>query len=116
PTTAIGALSKALGEGGAEGFLHACAKAPDALAALPMGEGVQPFTRRALDLPTGDIEEEIAEGCAAIDEEGLRVLHDFNLAWGTKGGLERAGLIRDWIELPPGGRVAGLEALHRVWA
>ena len=116
PTAAIGALSKALGEGGAEGFLLACAKAPDALAALPMGEGVQPFVRRALDLPTGDIEEVIAEGCAAIDEEGLRVLNDFNQAWGTKSGLERAAVIRDWIELPPEGRVAGLDTLHRVWA
>ncbi|MBN8814711.1 MAG: double-strand break repair helicase AddA [Sphingomonas sp.] len=116
PTTAIGALSKALGEGGAEAFLHACAKAPDALAALPRGEGVQPYIRRALDLPPCDVEEVIAEGCAAIDEEGLRVLHDFNLAWGTKGGLERAGLIRDWLELPSAERVAGLETLHRVWA
>ncbi|QDZ07420.1 double-strand break repair helicase AddA [Sphingomonas panacisoli] len=116
PTAAIGALSKALGEGGAEGFLQACAKAPDALNALPSGEGVQPFIRRALDLPTGDIEDEIAQGCAAIDEEGLRVVHDFNLAWGTKGGLERAGLVRDWLELSPVERVAGLETLHRVWA
>lgn len=116
PTAAIGALSKALGEGGAEGFLHACAKAPDALAALPMGEGVQPYIRRALDLPTGDIEAVFAEGCGAIDEDGLRILHDFNLAWGTKGGLERAGLIRDWIELSPAERVAGFETLHRVWA
>jgi len=116
PTMAIGGLSKALGEGGAEAFLQACAKAPDALAALPMGEGVQPFIRRVLDLPTGDIEAVIAEGCAAIDEEGLRVLHDFSLAWGTKSGLERAGLIRDWIESSPVERVAGLETLHRVWA
>ncbi|MDB5680760.1 MAG: double-strand break repair helicase AddA [Sphingomonas bacterium] len=116
PTAAIGALSKALGEGGAEGFLQACAKAPDALAALPMGEGVQPYIRRALELPIGDIEAEIAEGCAAIDEEGLRVLHDFNFGWGTKGGLERAGLIRDWLDLSSVERVAGLEVLHRVWA
>jgi ATP-dependent helicase/nuclease subunit A len=116
PTAAIGALSKALGEGGAEGFLQACAKAPDALAALPMGEGVQSYIRRALYLPIGDIEGKIAEGCAAIDEEGLRVLHDFNLGWGTKGGLERAGLIRDWLDLSPAERVAGLETLHRVWA
>lgn len=116
PTAAIGALSKALGEGGAEGFLRACAKAPDALAALPLGDGVQPYIRRALGLPSGNIEDKIAEGCAAIDEEGLRVLHDFNLAWGTKGGLERAGLIRDWLELAPVDRVAGLETLHRVWA
>ena len=116
PTAAIGALSLRLGEGGAEAFLAACAKAPDAMAALPMGDGIQPYIRRALELPSGDIEEAIAEGCADLDEDGLRILHDFNLAWGTKGGLERARLIRDWLELSPAGRGRGLEALHRVWA
>ncbi|WP_343520096.1 UvrD-helicase domain-containing protein, partial [Sphingomonas sp.] len=43
---AVGALSLRLGEGKAEAFLHACAKAPDAMAALP--SGVQPFLRRAM--------------------------------------------------------------------
>ncbi|MBN8807575.1 MAG: double-strand break repair helicase AddA [Sphingomonas sp.] len=116
PTRAIGALSKVLGENGAESFLTACARAPDALAALPMGEGVQPFVRRALDLPNGDIEAAIAQGCGELDEEGLRVLHDLNLAWGTKSGIERAGLIRDWLELAPAERAAGLDVLHQVWA
>ena len=116
PALAIGALSRQLGEGGAEAFLAACAKSPDALAALPMGDGIHPFIRRALDLPGGDIEEAIAEGCAALDDEGLRVLHDFNLGWGTKSGLERAGLIRDWLELGPTERAAGLDVLHKVWA
>src|SRR3569623_1907299 len=112
----VGALSRALGEGGAEVFLAACAKAPEALAALPMGDGVQPYIRRALGLPSGDIDAAIAQGCGDIDEEGLRVLHDFNLGWGTKSGLERAALIRDWLDLSPAERVTGLETLHGVWA
>jgi ATP-dependent helicase/nuclease subunit A len=116
PTLAVGALSLRLGEGGADAFLSACARSPDALAALPMGDGVRPYIRRQLDLPSGDIEEAIAEGCAAWDEEGLRVLHDFNLAWGTKSGLERAGSIRDWLELGPADRAGGLADLHNVWA
>ncbi|HEX4693823.1 double-strand break repair helicase AddA [Sphingomonas sp.] len=116
PVAAVGALSRALGEGGAEAFLAACAKAPEALAALPLGDGVQPYIRRALDLPSGDVEGAIAEGCGAIDEEGLRVLHDFNRGWGTKSGLERAGLIRDWLDLSPSERVTELETLHGVWA
>jgi ATP-dependent helicase/nuclease subunit A len=116
PTLAVGALSLRLGEGGADAFLSACARAPDALAALPMGDGVRPYIRRQLDLPSGDIEEAIAEGCAQFDEEGLRVLHDFNLAWGTKSGIERAGLIRNWMELNPADRAGGLADLHNVWA
>src|SRR3569623_1691469 len=116
PVAAVGALSRALGEGGAEGFLAACAKAPEALAALPMGDGVQPYIRRARGLPSGDIEAAIAQGCGDIVEEGVRVLHDFNLGWGTKSVLERAGLIRDWLALSPAERVTGLEALHGVWA
>jgi ATP-dependent helicase/nuclease subunit A len=67
-------------------------------------------------LPSGDIEEAIAESCATWDEEGLRVLHDFNLAWGTKNGLERAGLIRNWLELDESARAGGLADLHNVWA
>src|SRR3569623_1979998 len=112
----VGALSRALGEGGAEVFLAACAKAPEALAALPMCDGVQPYIRRALGLPSGDIDAAIAQGCGDIDEEGLRVLHDFNLGWGTKSGLERAALIRDWLDLSPAERVPRLETLHGVWA
>jgi ATP-dependent helicase/nuclease subunit A len=116
PTQAVGALSLRLGEGGADAFLSACARSPDVLTALPTGDGVRPYIRRQLDLPSGDIEEAIAEGCAEWDEEGLRVLHDFNLAWGTKSGLERAGLIRDWLELGPVERGGGLADLHNVWA
>ena len=54
PVETVGALSLRLGEGGAEGFLAACARAPGALEALPTG--IQPWLRRALDLPSGDID------------------------------------------------------------
>src|SRR3569833_1704445 len=43
PVEAIGALSVRLGEQGAENFLFGCARAPEAMAALPLGEGIQPF-------------------------------------------------------------------------
>ena len=55
---AVGALSLRLGEGKAEAFLHACARAPDAMAALP--SGLKPFLRRGMGLPAGDILEEAA--------------------------------------------------------
>src|SRR3546814_2210816 len=50
----IGALSLRLGEGGAEGFLIACARASAGLSALPRG-GMSPVVRRALALPDGDL-------------------------------------------------------------
>lgn len=70
PVAVIGALSLRLGEGGAEQFLHACARASAALEALP--SGVQPWLRRQLDLPTGPIEAALHDGCAAIDLDAVR--------------------------------------------
>ena len=45
PIDAVGALSLRLGEGGAEAFLRACARAPDAMAALPSGIAAVPAPR-----------------------------------------------------------------------
>ncbi|MCW3837868.1 double-strand break repair helicase AddA [Sphingomonas canadensis] len=105
---AIGALSLRMGEGGAEGFLAACAHAADALEALPAG--IQPFVRRALGLPSGDIEAALAEACAddAFDIAGLRRIAAANAARGAKTGLERADLIASWIAAGPAARVAWL--------
>ena len=116
PTLAVGALSLRLGEGGADAFLTACARAPDAMERLPLGEGVGPYVRRLLDLPAGDVAQVVAEACMDFDDDGLRQLHDLNLAWGTKGGVERAGVIRDWLEREGAGRAAALDDLHKVWA
>ena len=72
-----------------------------------MGEGVQPYIRRALDLPSGDIEAVIAEGVRGDRRGGARASSTTSTsAGGPRGGLERAGLIRDWLELPPAERVA----------
>jgi ATP-dependent helicase/nuclease subunit A len=112
----VGALSLRLGEGEAENFLRACARAPDAMAALP--SEIAPFLRGAMDLPLGDIDEEIAGACddCAFDHETLDAVGGLNAAWGTKGGVERARLVSAWLDRAPAERAATLHDLHKVWA
>ena len=109
PVETVGALSLRLGEGGAEGFLAACARAPGALEALPTG--IQPWLRRALDLPSGDIDEAIAEGVEEIDEDAVVRLAGANRAWGTATGDKAATTLERWIGSDRAGRVALLEEL-----
>lgn len=118
PVEAIGALSVRLGEQGAENFLLACARAPEAMVALPIGDGIQPFVRRALDLPSGDVEEAIVTACCdeAFDHEALDAIGGMNASWGTKGGLERSAIASAWLERDPAARAASLHELHRIWA
>ena len=114
----VQALSHRLGEGGAESFLAACARAPDALAELGPREGVEARLRRAFDLPSGDIEEAIAAECC--DEifvvETLRRIGALNRNWGTKYGLERASLCEKWLAAGSEERALLIDKLHEVWA
>ena len=109
---AIGALSLRLGEGGAEGFLHACTRSLPALEALPAG--IQPYIRRALDLPQGPIDDAVADACGALDEDAIRRLADANTAWGTATGLGHADTIAAWLAADLPVRVATLDALAGV--
>lgn len=115
---AIGALALRLGEQKAETFLHACAARPDAMEALPIGEGVQPYIRRALDLPTGDVAAHVEAACGddAFDLDSLRDLAAMQAAWGTKRGLERADVIAAWLAADSRTRASTLGDLHLVWA
>ncbi len=110
---AVGALSLRLGEG-TEAFLHACARAPDAMAALP--SGLQPFLRRGLNLPSGDVLEEAANWCSddAFDVAGLRRMADANHAWGTATGVEAASVAGTWLNADPAARVAMLGDLKKL--
>lgn len=113
---AIGLLSLRLGEGKAEAFLRECAHRAEAMEALP--SGIQPFLRRALDLPSGDIDAELERCCAddAFDCASLREIAEMNAAWGTGKALERADAIAAWLGQAPAARAKGLAALHLVWA
>ncbi|MBO9623435.1 MAG: double-strand break repair helicase AddA [Sphingomonas sp.] len=113
---AVRALSIRLGEGKAEAFLKACAGAAEAMEALP--GGVQPFLRRTLDLPDGDIGAEIERCCAddAFDLASLRQIAVMNADWATTRGLERADIVAAWLGQSPAERAARLAELHLVWA
>lgn len=115
---AIGALALRLGEEKAESFLYACGARPDAMETLPAGDGVQPFVRRALDLPAGDIETAIQQACGddSFDMVSLREVAAMQAAWGSKRGLDRADVIAAWLAADPAQRSATLDALHLVWA
>jgi ATP-dependent helicase/nuclease subunit A len=95
PVERIGRLSLRLGEGGAEAFLHACARALTALDALPAG--VQPWLRRTLGLPSGPVADMLADGCLALDEDAIRRIAAANAAWGTATGLGHADTIAAWL-------------------
>ena len=112
PVRTIGALSLRLGEGGAEQFLAECTRALAALEALPTG--IQPYVRRQLDLPTGDIDEVLAERCAALDTDAIRRLADANTVWATATGLAHADAIGRWLAGDPATRLATLDTLAGV--
>lgn len=111
---AVGALSLRLGEGKAEAFLNACARAPDAMAGLP--SGLQPFVRRALGLPQGDVVAAAAAWCSddAFDVAGLRRIADANHAWGTATGQRDAAVAGAWLEAEPAARVVMLGELKKL--
>jgi ATP-dependent helicase/nuclease subunit A len=110
----VQALSLRMGESGAEGYLRACARAPDALTALGSREAVEPRLRALFDLPLGDIDAAIAAQCAddAFDLATLRAVADANRAWGTATGLSACDAIAAW--LARGDRGKGLGELARV--
>ena len=111
--TAIGALSLRLGEGGAEAFLLACARAPEAMTALPTG--LPPFVRRELGLPQGDIGEVVADRCSDIDISALRRIADANHAWGTATGQDHAAIVERWLAATPSERAVSLSGLVGVF-
>ncbi len=95
PIEIVGRLSLRMGEGGAEGFLLACARALPALEALP--SGIQPWLRRTLELPAGDIDEAVAEWCDALDLDAIARIGAANRAWGTATGLKLAATVEAWM-------------------
>jgi ATP-dependent helicase/nuclease subunit A len=111
----VQALSRRLGEQGAEAFLRQCARAPDAMVAL--GAGIEAKLRRAMGVPDGDIEEAIAEGCGddRFDIASLARIAAANAAWGTATGLADADKIAAWRGADPAGRAGLLDGLVSVF-
>ena len=107
------ALSLRLGEGGAEAFLRACARAPKAMAALGPREGVEPRLRHLFGLPLGDVDEAIARQCGdeVFDVAALHALAAANRGWGTATGLAGCDAIAAWLARAGAARAAGLDDL-----
>ncbi|RZM11628.1 MAG: hypothetical protein EOP68_03240, partial [Sphingomonas sp.] len=110
PVEIVGRLSLRMGEGGAEAFLLTCARALPALEALPVG--IQPWLRRELGLPSGDIDEAIAEWCDALDLDAIARIAAANRAWGTATGLAAAATVQRWLDTED--RAATLDELASV--
>jgi len=108
----VGALSRRLGEGGAEQFLTSCAHAADALEQLP--SGIAPFIRRALDLPSGYLADYVAEQTAAFDPAGALRIAAANRAWNTATGRDAAARIDAWLARDPAERAETLGDLASV--
>lgn len=98
---AVQALSRRLGEGGAEGFLMNCAAAPAAMGAF--GPDIPAEIRAALDVPDGDIEQAIISRCAddVFDMESVRRVGAANAELGGKKALARADVIAAWRGASP---------------
>ncbi|MEA3012663.1 MAG: ATP-dependent helicase/nuclease subunit [Sphingomonadales bacterium] len=111
-------LSLRLGEGGAEAFLRACARAPEAMAALGPREGVEARLRHVFGLPLGDVDEVIARECGdeLFDVAAVRRIGQMNAQWATKGGLDRGSICAQWLAAAPAERARLLSGLHAVWA
>jgi ATP-dependent helicase/nuclease subunit A len=110
------ALSYRMGEGGAEAYLTACARAPAAMEALGPPAAIEPRLRRAFSIPTGDIDQAIAAECcdSLFDVAILEKIAAANRAWGTSTGLGCCDVIADWLSGDGARRGAGLEALAGI--
>jgi ATP-dependent helicase/nuclease subunit A len=109
----IQALSHRLGEGGAEGFLMCCARAPAAMETLGPREGIEARLRRAFDIPSGDIEAEIANQCCddVFDIATLGKIVAANRAWGSSTGLSCCDAVAAWQARALAGRGETLDQL-----
>lgn len=115
PVDALAAMSLRLGEGGAEAFLIAAARAPAAMATLPAERSaIGQWVRGLLGLPAGDIEQAIRESWAAFDTTVLDSIIAANRAWGTATGTGHADIAERWITADANERAATIGDLAGV--
>lgn len=105
----VQALSLRLSEGGAEGYLLDCARAPDALAALGARGAIEPRLRHVFEVPLGDVEEAIEQACASLDLDSFHAVARANADWGTATGLRDADILAAFLAAGSRSRAAMLE-------
>ncbi|MCX7285367.1 MAG: double-strand break repair helicase AddA [Novosphingobium sp.] len=114
----LASLSRRMSEDQVESFLLRCASALD----LWQGSGawqppLRPRINRVIGLGEDDGPESLAAMCAdhAFDVQSVRRCMEMNAAWGTKGGIETANLLGDWIAAAPEQRLATFAALRSAF-
>ncbi len=107
-------LSLRIGEARAESYLVECARSPEAMAALGLRDAIEPRLRRLLGAPTGDVEEAVEAGCAALDLDCFHAVAQANAAWGTATGLRDADIVAAFLAAAPRSRAAMLDAVVNV--
>ena len=112
----VQSLSRRLGEAGAVEYLQACARKPDAMAAVGSRDGIEAAIRKLMGLPDESVEDYIAHHCGddRFDCDLLRAVADANRRWGAQTGVGHANLIDEWLELTPIERAAALSDLRKV--
>ncbi len=114
----LAALSRRMSEDQVETFLLRCASTLE----LWQGTGawqppLRPRINRVIGLGEEDGPESLAAMCAddAFDVQSVRRCMEMNAAWGTKGGIETANLLGDWIAATPDQRLAAFAALKSAF-
>ncbi len=108
-------LSRRLGEGGAVEYLQACARRPEALAALGPREGIDRLVRELMGLPDS-VEDYLAASCAddGFDCDLLRAVASANRTWGTSTGAKIVDTIERWLAAEPAARATALPDLAGI--
>ena len=110
----LSALSEQLGEAETLRWLDRCAKASEALLALP--PAIAPQLRSWFDLPQSDPRDWLERWCSGsgdtpVNEPGWHDIRAEYIAWGTATGDKMAAIIGDWLAAAPAVRAEGLAKL-----
>ena len=110
----LASLSRRMSEDQVEAFLLRCAGALE----LWTGPGawqppLRPRINRVIGLGESDGPDSLAAMCAddGFDCESVRRCMEMNSAWGTKGGIDAANALGDWLAASPEARLNAFAAL-----
>ncbi len=109
----VSKLSLRLGEGGAESYLMACARAHEALQELGDPETIEPRLMAMIGIEGGDAEAEIARRLHddQLDIDLFEQLIAANRAWGNQSGNAIVDNLLAFLAAPPSERVEMLGSL-----
>ena len=108
-------LAARMNEAGVRDYLAACASS-EMLRSLPL-EGIEPWLRREVDLPDGDVAAQVEAWCAdeVFDCDALHSLARGYRAWGTLAtAIPAAEKLEAWLALPPVERCRRLDLVASV--